>query len=183
MTCFAETMPMGSACLRAASAGDAGAQVMFKRVILASDGSQESLVALREGALIARAFRAKVFLLIIEREGAGVRLADGVYPVPRGDDAPHLLQRGLDRLARIGVGAAGEVVVGEPATVIGACARNFAADLVVVGHRRQSLLDRWWSGSSGAYLVDNVTCSVLIARNIVSDEEFEAVMAQAEAPA
>jgi len=47
---------------------------------------------------------------------------------------------------------------------------------VVVGHRRQTLLERWWSGASGAYLVDNVGCSVLVARNVISDEEIEGVL-------
>lgn len=155
---------------------------MFKRVILASDGSEESLIALREGALIARAFQAKAFLLIIERDPPGMLVADGVHPVPRGNGAQLLLQRGLDRLSRIGVAADGQALVGEPAPAIAACVRSFAADLVVVGHRRQSLIERWWSGASGAYLVDHVGCSVLIARNVVSDEEFEAMMAEVATP-
>jgi nucleotide-binding universal stress UspA family protein len=81
---------------------------------------------------------------------------------------------GLQRLKRLGVSAAGEVVSGEPALSIGAFAKRFAADLVVVGHRRQSLIERWWSGASGAYIVDHVGCSVLLARDVITDEEFEA---------
>jgi nucleotide-binding universal stress UspA family protein len=146
---------------------------VYKRILLASDGSRESLVALREGALIAQVLQAKVFLLIVERESPGMRLADGVYPAPRDDEARKLLEFGLARLAGMGVAATGDVVAAEPALAIAARARAFVADLVVVGHRRQSLIERWWSGSSGAYLVDNVGCSVLIARNIISDAEFE----------
>jgi nucleotide-binding universal stress UspA family protein len=152
---------------------------MYKRILLASDGSKESLVALREGALIARAFDAEVRLLIIERESPGMRVADSVYPMVRSEGSEILLQRGLSRLSRLGVRASGEVVSGEPAQLIGAAARRFSADLVVVGHRRQTLLERWWSGVSGAYLVDNVACSVLVARNVISDEEFDAAL-QAE---
>lgn len=152
---------------------------MYTRILLASDGSKESLVALREGALIARAFRTKAHLLIIERETPGLRVADSVYPVMRSEGSEMLLQKGLSRLMRLGVPATGEVVCGEPALIIAAAAKRFGADLVVVGHRRQTLLERWWSGVSGAYLVDNVGCSVLVARNVISDEEFEAAL-QAE---
>jgi nucleotide-binding universal stress UspA family protein len=149
---------------------------MYKHILLASDGSKESLVALREGALIARAVRADAHLLIIERETPGLRVADSVYPTVRSEGSEDLLQRGLNRLRRLGVQVTGEVIAGEPAPIIAAAAKRFAADLVVVGHRRQTLLERWWSGASGAYLVDNVGCSVLVARDVISDAEFEAAL-------
>ena len=41
----------------------------------------------------------------------------------------------------------------------------------------RTLLERWWSGESGAYLVDRVPCSVLVARDLISDAEFEAHLA------
>jgi nucleotide-binding universal stress UspA family protein len=151
---------------------------VYKRILLASDGTRESLVALREGALIAKAVRARVWLMIIEPETASLRVADGIYPAPRDPgEASALLGRGLQRLARLGVAAEGEVVFGEPAPLITARARAFKADLVVVGHRRRSFLERWWSGGTGAYLIDGVTCSVLVARDVVSDAEFEAHLA------
>jgi nucleotide-binding universal stress UspA family protein len=40
-----------------------------------------------------------------------------------------------------------------PAEEIGTFARQIEADLIVVGHRRQSAFDRWWSGPRGAYLI------------------------------
>ena len=116
---------------------------MYTRILLASDGSKESLIALREGALIARALHAQAMLLIIERETPGLRVADSVYPTVRSEGSETLLQRGLARLGRLGVQATGEVVTGEPAPTIAAAARRFGADLVVVGHRRQTLLERW----------------------------------------
>ncbi|HEX4181505.1 MAG TPA: universal stress protein [Caulobacteraceae bacterium] len=147
---------------------------MYKRILLASDLSRESLVALREGALIARAYEAKVFLLIVDPETYGSRLGDSVHPRPLNGEPAALLELALSRLTRLGVSATGEAVIGEPTPLISAAARRFQADLVVVGHRRQSLFDRWWSGSSGAYLADSVNCSLLIARDVVSDAELEA---------
>lgn len=146
---------------------------MYQRVLLASDGTQEGLTALREGALLAQDCGAEVFLLVVAGDSVGVRIADSLHPCPRGDYEQELLERGLAKLARLCVPAKGQVVVGEPAEVIGAWAREFDADLVVVGHRRQGLVERWWSGASGAYLCEHVPCTLLIARGVVSDEAFE----------
>lgn len=144
---------------------------MYKRILLASDGAPEGLVALREGALIARAFGSEVFLLIVHRPSSN-QLAAGDYFAAWPDNHHELLARGLERLASIGVSAQGKAILGEPTQTIAQVARDFRADLVVVGHRRQSLLDRWWSGASDSYLSDNVGCSVLVARTVVTDEEL-----------
>jgi nucleotide-binding universal stress UspA family protein len=66
-------------------------------------------------------------------------------------------------------------VQGQPAEEIGKYAREVGADLIVVGHRRQSAFDRWWSGPKGAYLMDYTDCSLLVARNAVSDEAIQAL--------
>lgn len=150
---------------------------MYQRVLLATDESRQSAVALREGALIARQVGAKVFLLVVAERGAGLMVANGVHPLPPDHEGANLLKQGLERLKRLGLDASGAVAAGEPALVIGNAARKFGADLIVVGHRRQHLLDRWWSGASGAYIVDNVDCSVLVARREISDAEFESGMA------
>jgi nucleotide-binding universal stress UspA family protein len=149
---------------------------MYKQVLLASDERRESLVALREGALIARAMKARAHLLVIDSDDLGRLIADSVCPQPRGESAQVLLEFGLDRLRRLGVPASGEVTRGDPAQVIAQSVRRIGADLVVLGHRRQTFLERWWSGSSGAYIVDGVPCSVLIARDTLSDAEFEAYL-------
>ena len=52
------------------------------------------------------------------------------------------------------------------------------ADLVVVAHRKQSLLSRWWSGDTDAFLSDHVGCSLLVSRSAISDEAFEAKLAK-----
>ncbi|QUD89638.1 universal stress protein [Phenylobacterium montanum] len=150
---------------------------MYERILLATDETRESLTALREGALLAHRFQSSVFLLVVITHSTGALMADSVYPAPRPTQGKSLLEAGLDRLHRLGLEASGAVVTGEPAVQIGAAATKFKADLIVVGHRRQSLLDRWWSGASGGYIVDQVGCSVLIARNCVSDEEFERLLA------
>lgn len=151
---------------------------MYRHVLLASDGTTETLVALREGALIAQAFGAKAHLLVIDRETVSMRIAEG-YSMHRFATREHeLLDIGLGRLRALGVPATGEVARGEPGQLITRSVRARKIDLIVLGHRRQSFLDRWWSGSAGAYIVDGVPCSVLIARETITDREFEQHMAR-----
>ena len=150
---------------------------MYKRILLATDETRESLIALREGALMARDYGAAVYLLVVVTHSVGALMADSIHPTSPTSNGKPLLEAGLDRLGRLGLTATGAVVTGEPPQQIGAAAARFNADLVIVGHRRQNLLDRWWSGASGGYIADYVTCSVLVARNCVSDEDFERLLA------
>jgi len=141
-------------------------------------------VALREGALLAKHSGAAVFVLSVVPDTGGVRMAEGVHGGPIAHEMNRyreLLDRGVDRLKRLGLAPVARLVVGEPARAVGAFAREVRADLVVVGHRRRNMLERWWSGPSGAYLSDHIGCSLLIARNAISDEAFEAQLDNAEA--
>jgi nucleotide-binding universal stress UspA family protein len=150
---------------------------MYRRILLAYDGTREGAIALREGALLAKQCGAQVFVLSVLPETEGVLMAEGIYGDVVGqqmDEYRGVLERGVEVLKRLGVDPVARLVVGEPAPCIGAYAKEVKAELVVLGHRRQSVLQRWWSGGTGAYVSDHVACSVLIARNAISDEAFEA---------
>lgn len=150
-----------------------GERLMFDRILLASDGTYEGLVALREGAILAKGFEARVFLLIVESISTAAHVAGALHMVAPDQEAQALLERGMSRLSALGLRAEGAVARGEPVALISEQAKAWGAELVVLGHRRQSLLERWWSDAHGAYLVDHVGCSVLIARQVVSDDDFE----------
>ena len=137
-------------------------------------------MTLREGALIAQSFRAEVHLLIVHPETPTSRIAEG-YGGRLPLQGQELLELGLQRLGRLGLKAKGELLRGEPFQLITDRVRRLKIDLVVLGHRRQSFLNRWWSGAGGAYIVDDVSCSVLIARDTITDEEFERHLSRATA--
>jgi nucleotide-binding universal stress UspA family protein len=155
---------------------------MYDKILLAYDGTLEGAVALREGAILARHCGAAVFLLSLAPDSAGVQMAEGVQAgalASHTDRYREVLERGLDRLTRLGMKPVGRLAFGDPAKAIGVFAREVGADLVVVGHQKRNMLERWWSGPAGAYISDFIGCSLLIARNAVSDEVFEAKMAGA----
>lgn len=152
---------------------------MYRRVLLAYDGSREGRTALREGAIVARRFGARVFLLCVVSETAGARIAEAgaAGAVASVQDAyQELFDEALSWMQGAGFELSGQIVSGEPTQEISLHARRFAADLVVVGHRRKGLIERWWSGDTGGYLVDHLECSLLIARRPIGDEEFYAAM-------
>jgi nucleotide-binding universal stress UspA family protein len=149
---------------------------MYRKILLAYDGTLEGRTALREGALLARRCGAQIYLLSVMTREGGMGVAESVNP---GSTMEHessrfraILNEGVARLTELGMRPVARLVSGEPATEIRKFAKEVSADLVVVGHRRQSLLARWWSGSTGAYILDNIDCSLLIARKVISDEEF-----------
>ncbi len=157
---------------------------MYRRILLAYDGSHEGGMALREGAILARNIAARVFVLSVVPDIGGVRIAEGVHGgavAHQMDRYQQVLDNGVARLTQLGLTPTARLVVGDPARAIGAFAREVKADLVVVGHRKRSMLERWWSGPGGAYLSDHIGCTLLIARNAVSDEAFEAAMRETAA--
>ena len=159
---------------------------MYKNVLLAYDGSLEGAVALREGAILAKKAGARVFLLSVVPHLAGLQVAEGVHGgvvAHELDRYREVLERGVDRLRKLGFEPVSKLAVGDPARVIGEFAREINADLVVVGHRKRNMLERWWSGDAGGYISDHISCTLLIARTFVSDTAFEHEFAKTVHPA
>ena len=153
---------------------------MYQRIVLAFDGTLQSRTALREGALLALRHNAAVWLLSVA-DNALAAMAEGVQPggaqqVLRENEA--IMAEGLARLQALGLEAYGHVARGDPGPTIGAFARDVGADLVVLGHRQPKFVERWLGLGSGASIMNRVDCSLLIARRMISDEAFAAVVAR-----
>jgi nucleotide-binding universal stress UspA family protein len=148
---------------------------LYKRVVVAYDGTREGRTALREGVLLAQHFGAEIYVLAVITETPGIRMAEGSYAgvmAQQDESYRAILDEAIQHLSALGFEVKGRLARGEPAQTIGAYAREIKADLVVVGHRKQSLLQRWWSGPTGAYVSDYMGCSLLIARRVITDEEM-----------
>ncbi len=151
---------------------------MYRRILLAYDGSLEGRTALREGAVLARQCRAEVFLLSVLDDTNTLLLSEAALAgaaVQMEADFMEILNEGAARLRQLGFNPVAKLVRGQPAQQIGNFAREIGADLIVVGHRRQNAFNRWWSGPKGAYLMDYTDCSFLVARNFVTDEAIDAL--------
>lgn len=139
---------------------------MYNRILLAFDGSREGRAALAQGAELAELCKAEVDVLAVVRPPANIAFPEGVYPVENIDaeqeEARELVNEGVARLRERGVEARGHMGFGDPADQIRRLVEEMGSDLVVVGHRHQGPLARWWQGSLGRSLLDLVDCSVLV---------------------
>lgn len=152
---------------------------MYRKILLAYDGSVEGRLALREGARLAQVCKAEVSLLAVVDLSTGVAMEAATVPMvdTQRELYENILAEGARRLQALGFSPTTRLEIGDPAQRISAVAREIGADLVVVGHRRQGALARWFLGSVGKNLIDRLDCSLLVARTEISDEQFAALTA------
>jgi nucleotide-binding universal stress UspA family protein len=157
---------------------------MYRKVLLAYDGSIEGRRALREGAKLAQLCRAEVFLLAVV-EVSSIVIPDAGLIVPIDEQTANYkstLAEGVERLKALGFSPTARLETGDPGQKIADVAEEIGAHLVVVGHRPQGRLTRWWFGSVGSYLVKRLRCSVLVGQTEISDDEFEQLKQPGEMP-
>ncbi len=141
---------------------------MYKRILMAYDGSEAGQKALLDCGDIAQWSHATLFLVAVMPLYMGmVGVESGVYSPELMEDEKlkyqATLDEGLRRLAHQGYQAKGEVLVGETVDEITQYARKMEADLVVVGHKHlDSWAARWWRGSVSSSLIEHSPCSVLV---------------------
>lgn len=148
---------------------------MYRTIVLAYDGSLEGRLALREGARLAQICHARVVLVAVVEPASEVYTGDlgAVYfPDDKTEDFQKILDEGTARLRRMGLVPEARLEKGQPVERITSIAQEVGADLVVVGHHKQGALARWLKGSVTTSLSDSLSCSLLVARLEISDEEL-----------
>ncbi len=143
---------------------------MYKRILLAYDGSESGQRALLDCQEIAQLNHAELFLIaVMPLTTAYVGFEGGVYESSVDEREQiklkydGILADGLKRLAQSGRAAKGEVVIGESVDAITEYARKIDADLIVVGHKHlDGWAARWWRGSMSRSLIEYAHCSVLV---------------------
>ncbi len=140
---------------------------MYKRILMAYDGSEAGQKALLDCREVAQWNQAEVVLVaVMPSMMAFVGLEGGVYDLEleqrEKQKYESVLREGLQRLETAGFAARGEVVTGEAVEEITRYARQVKADLIVVGHKHlDSWAARWWRGSISGALIEHAPCSVL----------------------
>jgi len=141
---------------------------MYKRIVLAYDGSTPGQQALLDGDEIAQWSRSELFLVAVMPPPAALIGGEGFVYDARGEEEERkryeaILGEGLRKLSESGHRARGEVVVGDAVDEITRYAREVDADLILVGHKHlDSWAARWWRGSVSKTLIEHAPCSVLV---------------------
>ena len=139
---------------------------LYRRILMAYDGTEGGRRALEQGAEVARMHGAEVHLLAVLRLPASLGFMQEGYPQNWIDEQMKQVQSSLDegvaRLREAGLEVTGHRREGEPVIEISHMAREMDVDLVVVGHTPRGRLARWWHGSVGTTLLDELRCSILV---------------------
>jgi nucleotide-binding universal stress UspA family protein len=148
---------------------------MYKKVLLAYDGSIEGRRALREGAKLAQFCGAEVFLLAVVETAPALATLEGGVAISMDEQIATykaILAEGVERLKAMGFTPTSRLGMGSAELEIAGVAEEIGANLVVVGHRPTGTLARWWFGSVGTYLIEHLRCSVLVAQTEIDDDQF-----------
>ena len=141
---------------------------MYKRILLAYDGSETGQKALLESKELADWGKSELHLVaVMPPPAAFIGGEGGVYDLGLEEqerkEYQGILEDGLRRLRDAGHSVKGEVVVGEAVIEIAEYAKKVAADLIVVGHKHlDSWAARWWRGSVSKALIEESACNVLV---------------------
>jgi nucleotide-binding universal stress UspA family protein len=141
---------------------------MYKRILLAYDGSESGQKALLDCHDIAQWGHSELFLVAVMPVATAPMAIDGGDYDGRGyaelkASYQRILDDGLHRLSDASHSVHGELLIGESVRAITEYARKIDADLIVVGHKHlEGWAARWWRGATSPALIELAHCSVLV---------------------
>ena len=137
----------------------------MKTILVGYDETEPSKRALARAAELAAAFEAKVIVTSVAQMLVGAAAARGVGPIDP-VDTPELHREELRHAAAFleerGIQAEYTVALGDPAKVILELAEGNNVDLIVVGAREASLLERLLDPSVSGAVDRKAHCDVLV---------------------
>lgn len=146
---------------------------MYKKILVAYNGSQESRLALQECLRLAPDPSSQIHILAVVIPPpyllVGEYAAAAVLSMEEGlntekENMRQQLQHECSMFHEAGLSVTTHVEVGEAVNVIQELVERLGIDLVIVGHsRHKPLALRWWRGSMDALLVEKIRCSILVA--------------------
>ena len=142
---------------------------MYKRIVLAYDGSDSGQNALLDCRDLAQWSHAELALVAVMPTGIGlVAMEGGMFDTDMMDRERQIMQArledGLQRLQSTGSKVSGALLVGDTVEEITRYAKKMEADLIVVGSHGHTGLTRLMLGSVATKVVAESTVPVLVAR-------------------
>jgi len=142
---------------------------MFRKILLAYNGSREGRSALLACAEIASFAKSETHLLAVAGMPSSMFLTEGFLPEELLEEekkrAQEVLNEGIGQLQQRGFSVTGHLAIGEPVEEICRLASELKCDLIVIGHQKKaSFASRWWRGSVGKSLLDYAPCSIFITQ-------------------
>jgi nucleotide-binding universal stress UspA family protein len=141
---------------------------MYRKILVAFDGSPESRLAVDECAHLMPISGREIHMVCVVHDPSPYLLAGEFVPEPAlAADRSRMeadLKEAAARLTERGFNVSTYLEDGEPVEVISKLVARLGIDLLIVGHRRsKKFAFRWWRGSVDSMLIERVRCSILIA--------------------
>jgi nucleotide-binding universal stress UspA family protein len=137
----------------------------FRKIVLATDGSEQAEAAVDAAIAVSRGSSTEVRVVHVWNLEIHQRHGQGDVEVR--SEARQLLDSTVERFARAGVRAEGAILRADSdhvAAAVAIAAKNFGADLVVVGSRGLSSWQSMLKHSVSHQLLSAVDCPLLIVR-------------------
>jgi nucleotide-binding universal stress UspA family protein len=141
---------------------------LFKKILIATDGSKYTQSAIQKGLEIARANNAKVYALYVIDTRAlitanGMPAPENIYTILQ-DEGKNAVQRVKDEGRGLDVEPV--VLAGHPSSMIVKFARDNGVDLIVTGTLGKSGIEQLLLGSVADSVIRHASCPVLVVKSI-----------------
>lgn len=140
---------------------------MFKRILLAVDGSDHALHATRKAAELARLMKPDEFRVVVAYDPIPLYLGEPnmqIVLTNRKGDAEEILNAAVAELKDVACEISAEILEGDPASAIIEVAKSRSSDIIVMGSRGLGRLAGLLLGSTSQKVVSYALCPVLIVR-------------------
>lgn len=138
---------------------------MFKRILLAFDGSLPAQKAFEHALDMTQSFAAEFLIVGVARPPDYAEDVETEAIIEQGQARLNeMIAPLLAAASARAVHPKMEIRVGHPAEQIIAAADQWDADLIVTGHRGQGVFERWLLGSVSRLVIAYARCAVLVVR-------------------
>ena len=155
---------------------------MLQKILIATGDSLESPEVFKSGLTLAQKYGAQISILHVLNlfqngfEALGTPLMGGTYPMMNDlaiqqyqQELKDREQRGMERLESYAREATARNIkaeifqnMGDAGRTICETAKNYAADVIVMGRNQRSMLSEIFLGSTSNYVLHHAPCSVLV---------------------
>jgi len=137
----------------------------MKRILIACDGSPSSAKAFSLGMDLSTKYGAELMVLAVARPPDFGTEVETEAVIENSRKHCHDILRPLHAVVEAsGIPTRFVVATGHPGGQIVRHAEDWKAELIVVGHRGHTFLDRLLIGSVAGYVINHASCAVLVAR-------------------
>ena len=137
-----------------------------ERILIADDGSEEAWRAVEIGTDLALKYGATAAVMTVVHHPAYPATVGEVQEADfeQREFAARVQRKAVEYAKALGLSLEAVITSGHPVEAIVEYARRHSVDLVVMGHRGMSNLQRFFGGSVSDRVVDHTPCNVLIVR-------------------